>query len=453
MSLEKIQTTDSLVETPENIDRKSISFFRRIRDEMIQQIGIPSEDISKYSLYKLKDELVNLQSINSTLQERPEKFPGKVLDIVKDKFREKVPTRFLDPERSFSFGGKNIEFIKKIKTIDLVKWRESAREYLKKLEKFETPLSMLHEVELDPEIKELLAKYNKTKVYELLEPEFEIEKNDLWDLSYNIVSSFEYRNRKIKEFVAYRYARSAQLKMDIGEFTLNAHSILESKKEDTSYRKSFLENSDGFNAPVPPNLVSYGMSKLNETIKNVEQSSDKKQIKKEALRYYILFEIIHPFEDGNGRVGRSLFVYLQRLFSDKKLILEKPTHIPISRYQSGTIYPQEIKDGKFKRNAPGSISLDVNTLLTRIIQREEIVSLGKDLLNYIAFDPKNFNPYRYIEGFDKFFEATLGILNSEEVGHQIEEMIEVIEKQSSLDDMVSPDWNMVYDSMKESLKK
>ncbi|MBR3722659.1 MAG: Fic family protein [Selenomonadaceae bacterium] len=78
--------------------------------------------------------------------------------------------------------------------------------------------------------------------------------------------------------------------------------------------------------PTPPYLVP---SALQDWILNLEaqlQHSDNNNLKVEAIcRQHIAFEHIHPFPDGNGRVGRALMVYTC-LFMDMP-----PIVIPVNR--------------------------------------------------------------------------------------------------------------------------
>lgn len=61
--------------------------------------------------------------------------------------------------------------------------------------------------------------------------------------------------------------------------------------------------------PVPPYMV---ITELQEWIWNLEaqlENQEKEGIIEAICRQHIAFERIHPFSDGNGRVGRALMVY------------------------------------------------------------------------------------------------------------------------------------------------
>lgn len=439
--------------TKEKVDRKSPQFFIDLKDSMVEEIGMPDHSEAKHSLYKISNELGNLQTIDTTLKERSQGKLSKVIDPLKDKFRKEVPAHFMG-DKSIAFGRRNEDFVRKIKTSDLAKWREYVTEYLKRLEEFQSPLNMLEDIELHSEAKQLLAKYNKSKVYELLEPGLEMTETELSSLAYDIASSLEYRNRKIKEFVAYRYARTAPTDDNEENFVKNVHKIIdkpENESRNNGYRTSEIKNSDTFNAPFHPSLLPYAMATWRTRIENTGVSNSKLEIQKSALKAYIIFEIIHPFNDGNGRTGRALFVHLQRRFAAKESQIT-PTHMPIARYESGTIYAQEVKDGKFPKMHLGSLSLDVNELLTRIIQKEDIIALGKELPGWYEFEQNKLNPAELQEIVDTFIDNIAKKLESPEVDKQLEELCIVIEKQSSQDDISSKDWGMVYESLKEKLK-
>ena len=447
MALDKPTFETGRAKDTENTERRSVNFFVAMRDKMIAEIGVPDQRAMFADAYDLSNGLMALNTIGAVQKERTG-FARGTIDPIKDRFRVTIPIDQLQLDRSPSLAMGDEESLRNIKNVDLERLKSATCEYLKKFGQLKHRLGMLREVELHPEIKELLSKYNKSNVHELFEPGLEIKYSEIRDLSAKIASVFEYRNRKIKEFVAYRYARSVPAETDSETFSLNVHRIVETR-QDNAYRDGFIKNSDAFSAPIPPELVPYAMGKLRETIGSVRSSGGKIDEKKEALKSYILFEMIHPFDDGNGRTGRALFVYLQRHLSKERSMIDVPIHIPIARYESGTIYPRDTGGSKETLTRPGSVSLDVNTLLKRILQREDIIGLGKQLPGY--FSDETMDQEQLRKKFDDLFEGVVKILESEGGDHHLNELLHVIEKQSSLDDMTSSDWNMVYDSARKNL--
>ena len=67
-----------------------------------------------------------------------------------------------------------------------------------------------------------------------------------------------------------------------------------------------LQNKVGEHIPPEPNKVDYYMSNLENYINNMEKYQDNLQALVKAAIIHAQFETIHPFPDGNGRVGRVL---------------------------------------------------------------------------------------------------------------------------------------------------
>lgn len=411
---------------------QSLDSFVALKEEILREVGVPEGFELLRGLQNINHDLRSSQVIDKELTKRSQSH--KVTDKLRNMLR-KVSPMPKDP-RSIMFSAS--EDVKHIKTEDLEKLKGAVAGELKRIEQFSTPLANLTETELDPEVRALLATHGKQKVHELLEPGVEVGWNDLLQLVTHIAHSFDFRNRKIAEFVGYKYARSAPVDMNIETFILNAHQILDWHKSKSTYRKVGLKNGSGFNAPVASVLLPDMMKKFSQDVDEVGHLEDNHDVLKEAIKKYMMFEIIHPFQDGNGRTGRALFVYLQKRFKEKASIADKPVHIPIARYESGTVFSEERRGF---RNYPGSLSLEVNMLVHELMQNKEILALSEELQSSQDMD------------VDTFYNGVSKVLNSEEVSTELDKLVDTIKKQSALDDMSGQDWSMVYDSARDNLLK
>lgn len=427
-------------------DRRSIDFFISLRDAVVREIAIPDEEELINFLYKMGARLGNIQTISTVLETRSQ----SPFDIVRNFLRQKIPEHFMS-EESIEFGRKAPDFVEKIKNSDLLRWKKYLLDYLKKLEYQTNNLQLLGKAELSPETLDLLQKHGKKNLSELLEPGFPIGEMEMLGLMSDIRSSIEYRHRKICELIAFRYARTASTEVNVEEFIKNTHRIVESGSNG-SYRQTFVRNIDTFHAPFGPHLVPHIMSTYQKRVEKNRGGDDISTIQKEALKMYILFEIIHPFSDANGRVGRSLFVFLQRYFAKRQTPGPLPLHMPLARYESGTIYPQHITNKKHQRTNLGSLSLDINTLLIRIIQRDDLCSVGRNLPDFIDMEQKQYSLEELKNLAEPVFAKILEILDSGEIDQQLEELLFIIKKQSAKDDLHSPDWAIIYEAAKEYLK-
>ena len=241
---------------------KPLESFIALKEEMMREIGVPDGVVLWHRLQNINHDLRSFQVVDKELTQRSQSH--KVTDKLRNVLRKAKPV----PEdgRSIMFSGR--EDVQRIKTEDLEKLKSAVLEELKRIEQFNVPLGNLTESELDPEVASLLTKYEKNKVYELLEPGVGIEWNEVLQLVSCISSSFDFRNRKIAEFVGYKYARSIPSDIDIEAFILNVHQILYWHKGKSAYRNVLLKNSGGFNAPVDYVLLPQMMKKFSHSLSN-----------------------------------------------------------------------------------------------------------------------------------------------------------------------------------------
>ena len=419
----------SVISSPEQThekERNSVGFFVDIRNRMFDSIGIPEAEKFKADCYALASALAYRNKINNNIQSQ-----------------ENLTTPVRLKEKAKQLLGYKKD------TPDFEEMKRKINSELESYEKYKPSFDILKEVEYSPAVKRILQEYGKETISQLFDDDYIIDENRFMRIEPVMVlasESFVYRNRKITQIVADRYARVAPLDIGVENFIQNAHTILgvdypgrygQDPIQIKGYRRVDMDSDKGFFAPLSHEMVASAVTELESYLRNVEKTDDGLTKQKEALKAFCLFEIIHPFIDGNGRTGRALFVYLQRYFSKNQKTGNVPVHIPIARYESPETI--NIPDGK-KPGHPGSISFEVGDLVHDILSDQEMITLFEEQKEYFPQD------------VGLLVKNVISLLGSEKNNVLLDKLLGVIKTQSAVDDIKSEDLNLVYETMKEALK-
>lgn len=415
MCMESHHQSPALPQQPQVLEsknsRNSLQFFIDLRENLTQKFAFPmsSRDIVKV-LEKIREEHFYLDSISEELEKRPKRH---ITRSVQDLFR-------INSEKAEKSGA----LFKKIKTKDLEEMRVASVDYIEGNIHGVLFLDDIPFHELTEYVSNLLKKYKKQKVSELFDPETGVDTDELYRMIIFIKDSVAFRQRKINEYVAYRYARVAPPYLDLEEFLCNVHRIFApgSSEEINAgfYRENATKIGGGYGI-VDYQEVPDFMHKFAEDDRSF--SSGAREKKREALRKYLLLEWVHPFRDGNGRCGRALFVYLQRKYgiSDKDRIL----HIPIARREVGTDRADEAPGEQILGSLSLTVSYKVTSIFTLLAEKER-------------------------RGMS--YEDMVTALNESSLEKEIDELLDQIESQAVFDTRDSSDWKDIFNAAESALK-
>lgn len=325
----------------ETTNRRFERIFKR-RDAVLGRVGFPSG--FEIEVFSLCNALSHHSAIVEELGKRDQAYA--IMDRWRDKRRRHDLTDVAEG-RTVLFSKVRASTVEAVPTDTLQKWKkrlhhdiEVAMNKLKILPSFE-------QYELSDQIKTKLQKYNKRNVFDLLNDSSQITQDDLEDLAIELYMATVFRNRKILEFAGYAFSRSMPLNANISEFLRHANAVV---RNESDGKASLLRNKEiegGAFPAFPVQLLPHAVNAFARVVERENNIEDAQGRLRESARLFLLFEIIHPFEDGNGRTGRALFSYLQRRFSADQYAI--PMHIPISRIASGRMF-QHSRVGTMERD-------------------------------------------------------------------------------------------------------
>ena len=314
-----------------------------------------------------------------------------------------------------------VELLQNIKTKDLKRTYELLDKY--ELTEFSRLLDLLK-----TEFKERYPVYSKmigdgsTNIYTLSEEDIEYIRLGLSNIQM-------YSVRKINELLCYRASTEIPKSANIEEYVKFINSLAHStgKERDVAeYRK---HNIKSFKA-VDAEQLSDAMNKFNELVSKEEKTNDAKLAIQKSLAYYCLFEIIHPFFDGNGRTGRALFVHLQKRFNTNNLL--KPYHIPIGH----KLHSVKSETTQYTSDE-GSLNPTVGVFLKKILQSESVNEFFKNI--------EDVSPEELTKRIDALYIA-IGS-KTQELGN----MAEAIVENSKIETLTDINWDVYSKKLKEVL--
>ncbi|MDK2817828.1 MAG: Fic family protein [Spirochaetota bacterium] len=175
----------------------------------------------------------------------------------------------------------------------------------------------------------------------------------------------------INYFEAITYGFTSVLKKKVLSLNVIKNIQAKVKENDQGFRKNTVEiqNEKGETIYIPPTDIMYMQELLTELeiYTNTPEKHDVHTLVKMAIIHY-QFESIHPFTDGNGRVGRMinvLYLILNNLLYTPILYLSRYIVETKSQYYSGL---QNIRETKDTNKEEMAWQTYINYILDGVIQ-------------------------------------------------------------------------------------
>lgn len=130
-----------------------------------------------------------------------------------------------------------------------------------------------------------------------------------------------YNYKKYIEWLKENYKKNITL-----EIIKETHKILLNNIKDDAGKFKKIRNiilGSNINTSEPYQVIEHLQNWINNIYYRIEKTEKKEEKIRAIMESHMLFEQIHPFSDGNGRVGRALIVHICMENEIEPIIIEK----------------------------------------------------------------------------------------------------------------------------------